>query len=126
MKVLLDENGYVRSYAFIGDLDGSIEVIDTDFEEISKEQFQKEYRSYRLVDNKLVKDETKLDEVALSDKKQLLRQYRDSQCFSVINRGILWYNTLTDAQKAELNEWYHAWLDVTETLVVPEKPDWLE
>lgn len=55
-----------------------------------------------------------------------LREMRKRECFSIINRGQLWYNRLTDAQKAELDVWYNAWLDVTETLVVPDKPTWLE
>lgn len=56
----------------------------------------------------------------------LLRQRREEECFSVINRGSLWYDTLTDSQKEELKVWYKAWLDVTETKIVPEKPVWLK
>lgn len=55
-----------------------------------------------------------------------LRFSRNSECFDYINRGQLWYNTLTDEQKSELNTWYHAWLDVTVTLMPPTKPIWLK
>ena len=55
-----------------------------------------------------------------------LRYQRDIECFPIINRGILWYDTLTDSQKEELKVWYQAWLKVTDTLVVPEKPVWLK
>lgn len=55
-----------------------------------------------------------------------LRQQREAECFSVINRGSFWYETLTDKQKEELKVWYQAWLDVTDTLVVPEKPDFIK
>ena len=55
-----------------------------------------------------------------------LRKQREQECFSIINRGQLWYSTLTTEQYRELQTWYQAWLDVTETLVVPEKPGWLE
>ena len=55
-----------------------------------------------------------------------LRRRREKECFPIINRGQLWYETLTKVQKAKLKEWYRAWLDVTETLVVPEKPIWLK
>lgn len=55
-----------------------------------------------------------------------LRLKREHECFSVINRGQLWYNTLTEQQKIELNDWYLAWLDVTETRIIPQKPQWLK
>ena len=61
----------------------------------------------------------------LNAKKDTLRSQRETECFSIINRGQLWYDTLTESQKAELKEWYIAWLDVTDTLVVPNKPDWI-
>lgn len=55
-----------------------------------------------------------------------LRRRREEECFSIINRGELWYSRLTVPQKVELGHWYDAWLDVTETKVVPDKPEWLE
>lgn len=57
--------------------------------------------------------------------KNNLRAKRETECFPIINRGQLWYDTLTEAQKAELKEWYIAWLNVTDTLVIPNKPDWV-
>lgn len=57
---------------------------------------------------------------------QTLRKQRKTECFSVINRGKLWYECLTDEQVAELRRWYHDWLDVTETKVVPVAPEWLQ
>ena len=53
------------------------------------------------------------------------RDLRETDCFPIINRGTAWYNSLTEEQKAELDAWYQAWLDVTETKVIPEKPTWL-
>ena len=47
------------------------------------------------------------------------------ECFSVINRGQLWYERLTEEQKTELNAWYQAWLNATEAGAMPEKPGWL-
>ena len=55
-----------------------------------------------------------------------MRRQREIICFSVINRGKLWYDKLTEAQLEELDAWYNAWLDVTETLVVPETPSWID
>ena len=55
-----------------------------------------------------------------------LRVLRDKYCFSVINRGQIWYDTLTEEQKEELKEWYRQWLKVTETKTIPETPIWLK
>lgn len=54
-----------------------------------------------------------------------LRMLREEKCFAIINRGFLWYETLTEEQVTELREWYTAWLDVTETFKIPVKPKWL-
>lgn len=56
------------------------------------------------------------------DYKNIYRKRRERECFSIINRGAFWYNTLTEAQKQEIQTWYQAWLDAPETLVVPEPP----
>ena len=77
--------------------------------------------------NKTMMAETSLPKPAF-DKARLisqLRERRKSECFSVVNRGLLWYMMLSDEQHAELNRWYAAWLDVTETLIVPDAPEWL-
>lgn len=55
-----------------------------------------------------------------------LRFARAVECFDVINRGQGWYLTLLEEQKTELLTWYQAWLDVTETGIIPEKPEWLK
>lgn len=62
-----------------------------------------------------------------------LRAKREIECFSIINRGELWYSKLTEIQKQELNTWYQSWLDVTEetnkdengNYIIPIKPSWL-
>lgn len=68
----------------------------------------------------------KYNERKESEKIEALRQRRASECFPIINRGQLWYNTLTDTQKTELENWYNSWLDVTETLKTPTKPNWIK
>ena len=57
---------------------------------------------------------------------ETLRKNRNIICFPIIKRGLLWYNNLTEDQVSELNSWYQAWLDVTDTLEIPEAPIWLE
>lgn len=59
-------------------------------------------------------------------KKEQLREQREVECFKYINRGALWYSKLTEEQVKELEEWYNAWLNVTDTLEVPQKPEWLD
>jgi hypothetical protein len=70
-------------------------------------------------------EDTKEFRLESSHDEEELRTLREIECFSVINRSFMWYLTLSEAQKAELQEWYQAWLDVTETEDIPKKPDWL-
>lgn len=53
------------------------------------------------------------------------RQLRENVCYPIVNRGKLWYDHLTLAQQTELNDWYEAWLDVTETHIIPDTPAWV-
>lgn len=79
---------------------------------------------HKFINNEIIKINTMSDQVRRRIE-DTLRQQRETECFPVINRGALWYETLTDTQKNELRVWYRAWLDVTETLEAPKKPDWL-
>lgn len=58
--------------------------------------------------------------------KASIRANREEKCFPIINRGQLWYDTLTEAQHNELAVWYRAWLDATETMVEPNDLDWVK
>lgn len=64
----------------------------------------------------------------LTDEEQLeyLRHIREIECFTYINRGQLWYTSLSAEQYDQLQIWYTDWLDVTETRVIPQKPIWLK
>ncbi len=62
----------------------------------------------------------------VENQKESLRQAREKECFVYVNRGALWYATLSEEQIAEFNQWYQDWLNVTNTLVAPPKPIWLE
>ena len=74
----------------------------------------------------LEKDEFKAEELSKQAIIQDLREKRENECFSVVNRGKLWYDKLSQGQLAELERWYQAWLDVTETLHAPEAPAWID
>lgn len=71
-------------------------------------------------------DYIEMRERDVSDMQFEIRLRRNGACFSVINRGELWYSKLTDNQKTELSAWYDAWLDAPATLIIPEPPAWLE
>lgn len=121
MKVLLDEQGFITSFALIGDLVDGMEVPDP--EDI--EHFIEHFAAYKVRDGTAAFDteqETAIqNEAVLAD----LRNRREAECFSVINRGQLWYEGISLTQLLELRKWYKDWLAVTETKVVPEKPTWL-
>jgi hypothetical protein len=121
MKILIDENKYLTCFCVDAELDGGIEVetpADID-------AFADTFAAYRYEKGRLVLDHNRLG--ALDDERinNNLRHKREKVCFPIINRGELWYSKLTEAQKDELGAWYQAWLDVTDTMVVPEAPAWL-
>ena len=96
-----------------------LEVTDERWQELLNEQSLG--KEIRLVDGELLATEP-VDKRPILD---VLRKQREIECFDIVNRGIVWYDTLTAEQKQELAEWYRAWLDVTETRVIPTKPSWL-
>ena len=58
---------------------------------------------------------------------EYLQEKRQLECFDLLdNRSKLWYDSLTEEQYNELKTWYQAWLDVTKTKKIPDKPAWLK
>lgn len=96
-----------------------LEVTDERWKELLTEQSLG--KEIRLVNGELLATEP-VDKRPILD---VLRKQREIECFDIVNRGMVWYDTLTSKQKQELAEWYRAWLDVTETRVIPTKPSWL-
>lgn len=100
--------------------------------EMSLEEFdyliceQSKGKELRVENGKVVAVEWVAPEMTLEEKIEYLREKREYECFSIINRGKLWYDTLTSEQIEELNTWYLLWLDVTITLEEPTKPEWLK
>lgn len=122
MQVILNEQGYVRSYALIGSFSSNAVTVN---EPANLDDFENNYRSYYLSDGVLVKSADRQKEIENERELVYLRSQRDKACFPYINRGYLWYSKLTDEQKNELDTWYQAWLDVTDTRVIPTAPEWL-
>ena len=58
--------------------------------------------------------------------KEQLRERRELECFPYVNRSNIWFLRLSREQRIELTDWYDKWLQVTETLVAPDKPEWLK
>ena len=72
------------------------------------------------------KAKKKETEIEIHEKRlKIIREKREKECFTIINRGQLWYASLSSKQVDELQDWYREWLDVTETMKLPKKPDWL-
>ena len=121
MKVLLNEQGYVESYALEGDLVDALETAEPN----DLSHLEKHFTSYRMRDGTLVFDEGKDAQAQSEAAKAEYRRRRELECFPIINRGQLWYDTLSEGQLSELKNWYQAWLDGTNTQTIPEKPEWL-
>jgi len=112
-------NGKFNAYEDLtGNNPNAIFVSQEDLDQIGKT------KCFDLDNNCVVDYDSTIDDII--KKKNKLRARRQAICFPIINRGQLWYETLSDAQKKELKVWYKAWLDVTETLTEPVKPKWLK
>lgn len=122
MKALLDEKGFIISYALVGDLIDGIELPDP--EDIA--HFEEHFAAYQVRDGAATFDSAQNEALQTEAQKNEFRLRREKECFSIINRGQLWYEGVSITQLLELRQWYKAWLNVTETMVVPEKPSWLE
>ena len=71
---------------------------------------------------------TRIKEKHIND----LRKLRAIQCFSVIDRSKIWWDTLSEEQVSEIKDWYNEWLDIpnqqlqsVERLPLPIKPNFL-
>lgn len=124
MRVYLDENGYVYLHANDSDYcEGDFETVSDDF---LTEHFLTHRKCYRYKDGKLEYDESHEQSVIEEEKKNHIRLLREQECFPFINRGWLWYQELSASNLLELTKWYKAWLDATETYIIPDKPKWLK
>lgn len=122
MKAILDDKGFITSFALVGEITDGIELPNPD----DIDHFLAHWPSYKVQDGKALFDEEKDTALAVESKKEALRQRRQTECFTFVNRGQLWYASLSVKQLAELTAWYTAWLKVTETKTIPERPAWLE
>lgn len=123
MQIILNDQGYIESYALIGGLVDGVEIEALD--ELL-EDFKQHPEAYKVADGVLVLDADKLKADADAAELTVIRRRRETECFAYINRGELWYSLLTDEQKVELANWYLSWLDAPETRAIPAPPVWLD
>ena len=90
------------------------------------DSFLDHFDVFKLIDGKLVRDKDKEESDRQETELASLRERREVECFSVVNRGWIWYSTLTLTQWRELRTWYLAWLNVTITKEIPERPAWID
>jgi hypothetical protein len=121
MKILIDENKYLTCVCIDAELNGGIEVETPE----DVDAFIDAFRAYKYENGNLILDNDKLEILNGERIVDMLRHKREKVCFPYINRGEMWYNRLSAEQKDELAVWYQAWLDVTNTKVVPQTPEWL-
>ena len=55
----------------------------------------------------------KYDTDLYEKKMAYIRNKRDWECFRYVNRGQVWYDTLTQEQREEIQTWYADWLNLT-------------
>lgn len=121
MKIQIDKNGYVENYVIVGESNVcNIEVEKP--EGFSPDKFQ----AWKYDGEKLVYDMEQAQKIQNNYRKNEIRARREKECFSYVNRGTLWYNKLTPEQDIEFQNWYDAWLEAPETLIIPKKLEWLD
>lgn len=119
MWVEIDDNGYIIGYASTLSEDAKIQGI-VKLDSVPTD-FYDDFSHYRYIEGALVKQENYISDLD----KQTIRENRTRICFPIINRGQLWYDTLTDEQRNELSVWYQEWLDAPQTGVEPNSPEWI-
>lgn len=113
------------------------EIIEDGFERFNERCQEMDRVNYHIVNGyngalffyeytKTEEYKKKAEAFAENGRLENLRRLRETECFSVVNRGALWYEKLAPEEKTELAAWYQGWLDVTETGIAPETPEWLK
>jgi len=93
--------------------------------EVEEFDFKHDINCYKYDKGIFTFDKSKKTQMEQDTKILDLRSRRESECFSIVNRGHVWYKTLTDKQIEELDAWYKDWLKVTNTFKVPKRPSFL-
>lgn len=122
MFITLDNSKHVDSWSFGKNNDTMIEIDNS----LMPTDWNQNAFYYKYEDGKLIFDANYKEQLDGSAKILRLRKDRELKCFPIINRGYLWYKTLSNKQIKELENWYAAWLDAPQTLTEPHTPEWLK
>jgi len=123
MQIQLKDNKII-GYAELGGFSDGIEATKEFINKLDKDKLG--YLIFNGTDKAPTFDEKAYNEDKQKELLSELKQQRETECFPIVNRGQLWYDTLMQEQTQELNTWYQAWLNVTKTREVPNKPEWLK
>ena len=96
-------------------------IIERDFRKVVDEPAQPPHEAYDEIMVEYLYHKYTAEEIE-QNIKEAIRQRREKECFPIINRGQAWYSLLTFEQREELDKWYIAWLNATETGEIPETP----
>lgn len=125
MQILIDNNNYITQIVCDGAEIASDKRIELETPDNFEEIFDN-FSCYKYENRQFILDEDKKIKYELELKKTNIRVDRNNICFPIINRGVLWYNMISEQQRNELNNWYQQWLDAPETLIIPETPNWIK
>lgn len=125
MQILIDNNNYITQIVCDGAEIASDKRIELETPDNFEEIFDN-FSCYKYENGQFILDEDKKIKYELELKKTNIRVDRNNICFPIINRGVLWYNMISEQQRNELNNWYQQWLDAPETLIIPETPNWIK
>lgn len=96
MQIILNDQGYIESYALIG---GLVDGIEIEAPDELLEDFKQHPEAYKLEDGVLVLDADKLKADADAAELTVIRRRRETECFAYINRGELWYIAYSQTSK---------------------------
>lgn len=120
MKVKINKDGLLSSPE-VADAENEIEVDDSLYEKLTSIPYFHDWQ-YKDGEWNLVS----LDPYMSSDD-NYLRRRRQKACFKFLDgKSQMWYRMLSEDQTKELKKWYQAWLDVTDTHIIPKTPSWIK
>ena len=116
MIVYITENNYLNGPTIDG---GTIPLV-IDEKKIEKTKEVPAFKAWQY--NEDIDDFILVDLVDTT----CLRERRQIECFNLLsNLSIFWYNNLSETELAEIKSWYVAWLNVTDTKLIPTLPECL-
>lgn len=127
MKLYYDKSGFHDNQNEDNTrIETSSEERDVLFHEINKRT--SEENIYQTLGIVIENDKLKVDVTPrpIDEQKNIIRRLRKNRVFPIINRSQMWFNSLSEQQKQDIQIWYQQWLDAPNTLIMPKRPNWLD